>query len=73
MGKTEQKYLETIMKEGLSATIFLTCNIRLTGKIKSIDDDGLLIDYEGRLQYIYKHAISSISAGTALKETAFDK
>lgn len=73
MGKIEQKYIETLIKEGLSATIFLTCNIRLTGVIKGIDDNGVLIDYEGRLQFIYKHAISSISAGTALKGKEFDK
>ena len=72
MGKTEQKYIETLIKQEIKATIFLTCNIRLTGVIKGIDDSGILLDYEGRLQFIYKHAISSISGGAALKEKGFD-
>ena len=68
MGNIEQKYLETILEKSLPVTIFLTCNIRLSGVIKGLDENGLLIEYDGRVQFIYKHAISSISAGTALKD-----
>ncbi|MBO5997874.1 MAG: RNA chaperone Hfq, partial [Alphaproteobacteria bacterium] len=48
--------------------IFLTCNVKLQGVIKSMDENSILLEHEGRLQLIYKHAISSISAGTILKE-----
>jgi|GEM_PF-1327396 len=73
MENIEQKYLETIYRQQLPVTIFLTCNIRLTGQIKGVDDQGVLIDHEGRLQFVYKHAISTVSAGSALKDFEFDK
>ena len=73
MGKIEQKYLESIAKQELPVTIFLTCNIRLSGLIRGLDENGLLVEHDGRIQFIYKHAISTISAGTALKEQFLDK
>lgn len=73
MAQAEQKYLQAIMAQALPVTVFLTCNIRLSGLIKALDDDGILLAHEGRLQFIYKHAISTISAGTALKEEDFGK
>ena len=73
MEKTEQKYLEAIVEQKLPVTIFLTCNIRLSGVIKALDENGFLVEHDGRIQFIYKHAISTISAGTALKEQFFDK
>ncbi len=63
-----QIYLEKIFEQGLPVTIFLTCNVKLSGLIKGVDMDGILVEHEGRYQYIYKHAISTVSAGSALKE-----
>ena len=64
----EQEFLEKLFEKKLPTTIFLTCNVKLQGTIKSFDENTILFEHEGRLQLIYKHAISTISAGTALKE-----
>ena len=68
MENTEKNFLEMLSKKQLSVTIFLTCNVKLQGVIKSVDENTILLDHEGRLQLIYKHSISSVSAGTYLKE-----
>lgn len=68
MENTEKTFLEKLFEKKLPITIFLTCNVKLQGAIKSMDEKSILLEHEGRLQLIYKHAISSISAGSALKE-----
>ena len=68
MENTEKTFLAKLFEKKLPITIFLTCNVKLQGVIKSMDEKSILLEHEGRLQLIYKHAISSISAGSALKE-----
>ena len=68
MESIEKKFLETLFEKKLQTTIFLTCNVKLQGIIKALDENTILFEHEGRLQLIYKHAISTVSAGTALKE-----
>ena len=67
----ESKYLKAIMDKNLNATIFLTCNVKLQGIIKSFDDNSILLEHDGRIQLIYKHAISTITAGTLLNGEEF--
>ena len=68
MENTEKIFLEKLFEKKLPVTISLTCNVKLQGTIKSMDENTVLLEHEGRLQLIYKHAISSVSAGTYLKE-----
>ena len=68
MENTEKIFLEKLFEKKLPITIFLTCNMKLQGVIKSMDENTILLEHEGRLQLIYKHAISSVSAGAFLKE-----
>ena len=68
MENTEKNFLEKLFEKKLPVTIFLTCNVKLQGVIKAVDERTILLDHEGRLQLIYKHSISSVSAGTYLKE-----
>ena len=67
----EKEYLKTIVEKNLTVTIFLTCNVKLQGLIKSFDDCSILLEHDSRLQLIYKHAISTITAGTLLKGEDF--
>ena len=62
----EKKYLEILVDTKVNATIFLTCNVKLQGVIKAVDENSILLEHEGRLQLIYKHAISTINAGTVV-------
>ncbi|MBE6450219.1 MAG: RNA chaperone Hfq [Alphaproteobacteria bacterium] len=67
----EKNYLQTIMEKNLNVTVFLTCNVKLQGQIKSFDEVSILLEHDNRLQLIYKHAISTITAGTLLKGDEF--
>ena len=68
MENTENVFLKKLFEKKLPTTIFLTCNVKLQGIIKSMDENTILLEHEGRLKLIYKHAISSVSAGALLKE-----
>ena len=68
MENTEKVFLEKLFEKKLPITIFLTCNVKLQGTIKSMDEKSILLEHEGRLQLIYKHAISTVSSGAYLKE-----
>ena len=62
----EKKYLEILVNIKANVAVFLTCNVKLQGIIKSVDDKSILLEHDGRLQLIYKHAISTITAGTTV-------
>ena len=64
----EEKYLEKLVELKVNVNVFLTCNVKLQGIIRAIDDNTILLDHDSRLQLVYKHAISTISAGTFIKE-----
>ena len=64
----EEKYLEKLVELKVNVNVFLTCNVKLQGIIRAVDDDAILLDHDSRLQLVYKHAISTISAGTFVKE-----
>ena len=64
----EEKYLEKLVELKVNVNVFLTCNVKLQGIIRAIDDHAILLDHDARLQLVYKHAISTISAGTFVKE-----
>ena len=68
MDNVEQIFLEKLQSSQLPVTLFLTRNVKLQGVIRGIDDKSILLSHDGRLQLIYKHAISTLSVGNALKE-----
>ncbi len=68
MESTEQVFLQKLVEKKVQVSVFLTCNVKLQGTLKSFDDSSILLEYGGRLQLIYKNAISTISSGDALKE-----
>ena len=64
----EKKYLEKLVNLKANVNVFLTCNVKLQGIVRAMDEHSILLDHEGRLQLVYKHAISTISAGNLIKE-----
>ena len=64
----EEKFFEKLMNLKTSVNVFLTCNVKLQGIIRAVDENSVLLDYDGRLQLVYKHAISTISAASLVKE-----
>ncbi len=62
METMQEKYLQQILEKKLLATFFLTCNVKLRGFVKAFDEHSILIEFDGRTQLIYKHALSTLSA-----------
>ncbi|MFD0943401.1 RNA chaperone Hfq [Savagea faecisuis] len=52
-------FLNSLRKEGIFVTVFLTNGFQLKGIIKSYDNYTVLLETDGKQQLIYKHAIST--------------
>ena len=47
-------------KQAVSVTVFLMNGFQLRGVITGFDSFSLVLDSDGRQQFIYKHAVSTI-------------
>lgn len=67
----QDQYLNTLRKEKIALTVFLTNGFQLRGRIKGFDNFTVLLDSDGKEQLIYKHAISTFvpAKSVNLKET----
>ncbi len=54
-------FLNTIRKERVDVTVFLTNGYQIKGVIRGYDNYVLLIESEGKQQVVFKHAVSTIS------------
>ena len=59
----QNDFFNTARKERTIITVFLANGKKLTGRIKSFDKFTLLLDGQHGEQIIFKHAISTVSAG----------
>lgn len=55
--------LNTLRKEKLDVTVFLTNGFQIKGQVKGYDNFVLILESDGKQQMIYKHAISTIVPG----------
>ena len=53
--------LGEVQKEHTPVTLFLMNGFQLRGTITGFDSFAVVLDSEGRQQFIYKHAISTIA------------
>ena len=53
-------FLTKVRKQAVSATVFLMNGFQLRGVITGSDSFSLVLDSDGRQQFIYKHAVSTI-------------
>ncbi|AET68707.1 RNA chaperone Hfq [Desulfosporosinus orientis DSM 765] len=56
----QDTFLNQIRKENLPVTIYLVNGFQLKGLIKGFDNFTVIIEFEGRQQMVYKHAISTV-------------
>ena len=56
----QESFLNYVRKERILVTIFLMGGAKLSGKIKSFDKYGLVLESNNQEQLIFKHAISSV-------------
>ncbi|MCS6860747.1 MAG: RNA chaperone Hfq [Abditibacteriales bacterium] len=60
-GNLQDNFLNGIRKENVGVVIYLTNGSQLRGNIKAFDNFTLLLESNGKLQLVYKHAVSTIS------------
>jgi len=56
----QDTFLNQVRKENLPVTIYLVNGFQLKGHIKGFDNFTVIIEFEGRQQMVYKHAISTV-------------
>lgn len=56
------EFIKDLIEHKRAATVFLVNGVKLQGMIEEQTEDGdLLLSREGKMQIVYKHAISTIS------------
>ncbi len=53
-------FLNQIRKENIPVTIYLINGFQLKGLVKGFDNFTVILEFEGKQQMVYKHAISTI-------------
>ncbi len=53
-------FLNTIRKDHVEVTVFLTNGYQIKGVIRSFDNYVIMIESEGNQQVVFKHAVSTI-------------
>ena len=57
----QESYLQALCRERRPVTVFLMNGYQLRGHVAAYDGGAVLIQSEGRQNFIFKHAISTIS------------
>lgn len=63
----QDEMLEEIINERVPVTIFLMNGFQLRGMVIDHDDAGIALETEGKQQFLYKHAISTIAPMRPIK------
>lgn len=56
----ENEFLQMLVDEKLSVTVFLQYGVKLQGIITEFDNSALLLRRDAHTQLVYKHAVSTI-------------
>lgn len=58
----QDAFLSQLKKEGVGVVIFLAKGVQLKGSVKGYDQFTIILeDHEGRIQMVYKHAVTTVS------------
>jgi host factor-I protein len=57
----QDAYLGQLKKENLMVIVYLVNGFQLKGLIKGFDNFTVFLDNEGKIQMVYKHAITTIN------------
>ena len=56
-----EKMLEEIVNERVPITIYLMNGFQVRGIVRNFDDTGIAMETDGKQQFLFKHAISTIA------------
>ena len=57
----QDNFLNTIRKENIPITIFLTSGFQIRCSLRAFDTYVLIVEVDGKQQMIFKHAVSTIA------------
>lgn len=57
----QDSFLNQVRKENIPLTIYLINGFQLKGLVKGFDNFTVIMEFEGKQQMVYKHAISTIT------------
>jgi len=66
-------FLSSIRTEGVQVTMFLVNGVMLQGRVASFDLFSMLLEREGYVQLVYKHAVSTIQPVTPVDLQAHEE
>lgn len=69
----QDAFLNQVRKENLPVTIYLVNGFQLKGNVKGFDNFTVILDFDGKQQLVYKHAISTISPQRPINLTSENK
>lgn len=56
----QDSFLNQVRKDNIQVTVYLVNGFQLRGMVRGFDNFTVILDFEGKQQMIYKHAISTI-------------
>jgi len=64
MNKTQvnlqDSFLNQVRKDNIPVTVYLVNGFQLKGMVRGFDNFTVILEFEGKQQMVYKHAISTI-------------
>jgi len=65
----QDSFLNQVRKENVPVTVYLVNGFQLKGFVKGFDNFTVIIEFEGKQQLVYKHAISTVTPSRAISHT----
>ncbi|HEX3015564.1 MAG TPA: RNA chaperone Hfq [Desulfobacteria bacterium] len=56
----QDSFLNQVRKENIPVTVYLVNGFQLKGMVRGFDNFTVIIEFEGKQQMVYKHAISTV-------------
>jgi len=69
----QDTFLHRLMAESMSVTLHLSSGFQIRGKVHGFDNYVIIVESEGKLQMVYKHAVSTVVPQRALKMETEDE
>ena len=63
-----QSFFKYLIENEVHVTIYLVCGVKLQGVLISENEKGFLVKRDLQTQFIYHHAISTVTAGRNIPE-----
>lgn len=56
----QDAFLNQVRKENIGVLIYLVSGVQIKGMVRGFDQFTVILESQGRLQLVYKHAIASV-------------